>query len=95
MNSNSQVIKPCKEENIFEIHQKKNIKLNLDNTVKCLEKKYKIIVVTPHLAVVEKDKIRVNVFKGGKLLIKNVSKGKVKKIAKEIERCFQHEKFIC
>ncbi|RLG13703.1 MAG: hypothetical protein DRN66_03680 [Candidatus Nanohalarchaeota archaeon] len=88
MNSNNPIVKPCTEENVFEIRQKKNIKLNLENTAKCLKKKYKIIVVTPYLTVVENDKIRANIFKSGKLLIKNVSEDEAKKTAKEIEGCF-------
>ncbi|MCK5040468.1 MAG: hypothetical protein KAR87_05880 [Candidatus Aenigmarchaeota archaeon] len=85
---NNSIIKPCAESNVFEIHQKKKHNLNLDSTADCLKKKYKIIVVTPHLAVVEQENKRTNIFKNGRLLIKNVDEGEANKIAKEIEACF-------
>ena len=91
MSDENIVIKPCAEANVFEIQQKKTFKLNLEKTTECLKKKYNVIVVTPHLAVVEikeDKKKRINIFRNGRLLIKNTDMDEAKKISEEVEKCF-------
>ncbi|MCK5476339.1 MAG: hypothetical protein KAI55_00290 [Candidatus Aenigmarchaeota archaeon] len=91
MSDESIVIKPCAEANVFEIQQKKAFKINLEKTTECLKKKYNVIVVTPHLAVVElkkNKKKKINIFRNGRLLVKNTDMDEAKKISEEVEKCF-------
>lgn len=69
----------------YEAKLERKVSLDLSKITKELERKYKIVVKTPYIVILNVNSIEVSVFTDGKLIIKRVeSKNQAKGIAKSV-----------